>query len=337
MFSIIRFLFRWLLTLIFLFIIGFAGIVAYDFWQFSKKDFTIPRTTITINRGDDLKKVIDTLLANGLDGRSWQWILLAKIKKAEHNIKAGEYLIEGKTNAVELLDKLVKGDFLLLSVRIPEGKTFAEIRKIFAKNSSLIQDIPNLSDEELIIKNGIKAPKIEGMLFPDTYRVLSNSSDTEIIKLSAQKMQKLLDELWLIRAENLPFSDPYQALILASIVEKESGHSDDTPLVASVYINRLRINMPLQADPTVIYGMGENFKGNIRKVDLETYTPYNTYKINGLPPTPISTVSKASLQAVLNPPTTRYLYFVSKGNGRSYFSETLAEHNQAVNTYILKR
>ena len=334
----LKFIFRWFITLILIIIIIIAALITYDFWSFYKKEIFINQPKIlSIEPGDNMNTIANDLIELGIGGQLWHWLLLAKIKRVDRLIKSGDYQLQGKTTPILLLDKLVKGDILLKYFRIPEGITFEQLREIFSKNNNLIHDSFGLSEDMIIAKAGIKAKKIEGMLFPDTYQIINNTSEIEIIKHSAAKMQELIKQLWPLRLKDIPISDPYQALILASIVEKETGHPEDIPLVASVYINRLKINMLLQADPTVIYGMGNKYQGNIRKIDLQTPTPYNTYIINGLPPTPISTISKASLQAVLNPPESPFYYFVAMGNGRSYFSKNLAEHNRAVRKYILNK
>lgn len=334
----IRFLIRWTITLALLVVVIFAGLISFSFYTFTKTELNIsPPVLFTVNKGDDMKKIIATITNSGISGKDWQWLLLAKVKQIERSVKAGDYEVSGNITPTNLLDKLVRGEIQLLQFRIPEGKTFREIRALINNSTNFNHQTIEMTQPQILAALGFKYPNLEGLLFPDTYSIIRTSSDLDLIKLAIDKQIKILNELWSNRDVDVPFTTAYQALILASIVEKESGHLDDTPLIASVYTNRLRINMPLQADPTVIYGMGERYNGNITKTDLQTQTPYNTYTIMGLPPTPISTISKAALAAVLKPPKTNYLYFVAKGNGRSQFSETLQEHNYAVNTYILKK
>ena len=202
---------------------------------------------------------------------------------------------------------------------------------------TLRHDSQPLTDAEILKRIGASETAAEGLFFPDTYNYASGSSDFMVLKRAYQLMQRNIQESWRQRDADLPFETPYQALILASIVEKETGQPADRPMIASVFINRMRKNMRLQTDPTVIYGMGDKFDGNLRKKDLERDTPYNTYTRNGLTPTPISLPGLAAIQTVLHPAQSRALYFVSRGDGSSQFSSTLTEHNNAVNRYQLKK
>jgi hypothetical protein len=228
------------------------------------------------------------------------------------------------------------------SVKFIEGKTFKEWRKNLENAPHLKQTLQGKSDKEIMALLDIPAVakavyewnNMDGWLYPDTYNYTPNSTDLELLKRSTIRLQKALDKAWNERDENLPLSDPYQMLILASIVEKETGVAAERPQVASVFINRLRANMKLQTDPTVIYGMGESYTGNIRKKDLETITPYNTYMIEGLPPTPIAMVSESALQAVAHPAKTDFYYFVADGSGGHKFTRNLNEHNKAVQEYL---
>jgi UPF0755 protein len=218
-------------------------------------------------------------------------------------------------------------------VTIVEGTTFAEVRRALRESPDVRHDVADLSDAELLKRLGASEPSGEGILFPDTYFLATGSSDLALLRRAYQSLHARLDAAWERRAPDLPFATPYDALILASIVEKETANPGDRPLIASVFVNRLKRGMRLQTDPTVIYGMGARFDGNLRKRDLETDTPYNTYVRDGLPPTPIALPSQASLDVVMNPPQTAYLYFVSRGDGTSEFSANLADHNRAVSKY----
>ena len=223
-----------------------------------------------------------------------------------------------------------------------EGKTFKEWRKNLENAPHLKQTLQGKTDKEIMALLDIPAVakavyewnNMDGWLYPDTYNYTPNSTDLELLKRSTTRLQKALDKAWNERDENLPLADPYQMLILASIVEKETGIAAERPQVASVFINRLKANMKLQTDPTVIYGMGERYTGNIRKKDLETMTPYNTYMIEGLPPTPIAMVSESALQAVAHPAKTDFYYFVADGSGGHKFTRNLNEHNKAVQEYL---
>lgn len=268
------------------------------------------------------------------------WLL--KLQPQLNKVKAGTYSLTGVKTLQDLLDMLNSGKEAQFSVKFIEGKTFKEWRKNLENAPHLKQTLQDKTDKEIMALLDIPAVakavyewnNIDGWLYPDTYNYTPNSTDLELLKRSTTRLQKALDKAWSERDENLPLADPYQMLILASIVEKETGIAAERPQVASVFINRLKANMKLQTDPTVIYGMGENYTGNIRKKDLETMTPYNTYMIEGLPPTPIAMVSESALQAVAHPEKTDFYYFVADGRGGHKFTRNLNEHNKAVQEYL---
>jgi UPF0755 protein len=232
-----------------------------------------------------------------------------------------------------LLNKMVRGDETLAVVRIIDGWTFKQVRAELAKADSLKPTTAKMSDGEIMAAIGQPALAPEGRFYPDTYAYSKGSSDVAVLKRAFHAMQKRLDEAWAQRAPDTPLKTVDDALILASIVEKETGAAAERGKVAAVFVNRLRINMPLQTDPTVIYGLGDQFDGNLRKKDLTTDGPYNTYTRTGLPPTPIAMPGKASLLAAVKPEPIKALYFVSRGNGTSEFSDNLQAHNKAVNQY----
>ena len=268
------------------------------------------------------------------------WLL--KLQPQLNKVKAGTYSLMGVKTLQDLLDMINSGKEAQFSVKFIEGKTFKEWRKNLENAPHLKQTLQGKSDKEIMALLDIPAVakavyewnNMEGWLYPDTYNYTPNSTDLELLKRSTTRLQKALDKAWSERDENLPLADPYQMLILASIVEKETGVAAERPQVASVFINRLKANMKLQTDPTVIYGMGESYNGNIRKKDLETMTPYNTYMIDGLPPTPIAMVSESALQAVAHPAKTDFYYFVADGSGGHKFTRNLNEHNKAVQEYL---
>ena len=268
------------------------------------------------------------------------WLL--KLQPQFNKVKAGTYSLTGVKTLQDLLDMINSGKEAQFSVKFIEGKTFKEWRKNLENAPHLKQTLQGKSDKEIMALLDIPAVakavyewnNMDGWLYPDTYNYTPNSTDLELLKRSATRLQKALDKAWNERDENLPLADPYQMLILASIVEKETGIAAERPQVASVFINRLKANMKLQTDPTVIYGMGESYTGNIRKKDLETITPYNTYMIEGLPPTPIAMVSESALQAVAHPDKTDFYYFVADGSGGHKFTRNLNEHNKAVQEYL---
>ena len=268
------------------------------------------------------------------------WLL--KLQPQLNKVKAGTYSLTGVKTLQDLLDMINSGKEAQFSVKFIEGKTFKEWRKNLENAPHLKQTLQGKSDKEIMALLDIPAVakavyewnNMDGWLYPDTYNYTPNSTDLELLKRSTTRLQKALDKAWGERDENLPLADPYQMLILASIVEKETGIAAERPQVASVFINRLKANMKLQTDPTVIYGMGERYTGNIRKKDLETITPYNTYMIEGLPPTPIAMVSESALQAVAHPAKTDFYYFVADGSGGHKFTRNLNEHNKAVQEYL---
>jgi UPF0755 protein len=248
-------------------------------------------------------------------------------------IRAGSYEIERGTTPIQLLDKMVRGDETQAVVRLIDGWTFRQFRAELAKSEALKPTTAALTDEQLMAALGAPGVAPEGRFFPDTYAFSKGTADLHVLQRAYRAMQQRLDAAWRERATDTPLLSADDALVLASIVEKETGTAADRGKVAGVFVNRLRIGMPLQTDPSVIYGLGSAFDGNLRKRDLQADTPFNTYTRAGLPPTPIAMPGKAALLAAVRPDATRALYFVARGNGSSEFSETLADHNRAVNLY----
>jgi len=291
-----------------------------------------------IRPGLGLKGAAQAMADAGVGVVPWQFALIGRLTGRDRNIKAGAYEVGANGEMVtawQLLEKLTAGDVTQTEVVIVEGKTFRELRAKLAAHPEVKQDSAGMSDGELLQRIGAVETHAEGRFFPDTYLFAKQASDLAIYRRAYQAMQKRLATAWDKRDPGVPYRNIEEALIMASIIEKETGTEADRGKVASVFVNRLRIGMRLQTDPTVIYGLGERFDGNLRKIDLLTDTPYNTYTRAGLPPTPISLPGMASIQAALNPPATDYFYFVatSKGDGTSVFSKTLEEHNRAVNKY----
>jgi UPF0755 protein len=252
-------------------------------------------------------------------------------------LKAGSYEISAGDTPRSLIDRIISGKQSLRSVTLIEGWNWRQVRAALAKAQNLKNDSAALTDEQLMERLGRKGTHPEGRFFPDTYRYAKNASDITVLRAALQTMDKQLEAAWATRSADLRLKSPDELLIMASIVEKETGAAKDRASISGVFANRLRINMRLQTDPTVIYGMGESFDGNIRKRDLQTDTPYNTYTRAGLPPTPIAMPGQAALLAAAQPAQTKALYFVARGDGSSEFSETLNAHNQAVNKYIRGR
>ena len=297
---------------------------------------------LTIERGTTGSKLVALLEQENILEHADLLPWLLKLQPQLNKVKAGTYSLMGVKTLQDLLDMINSGKEAQFSVKFIEGKTFKEWRKNLENAPHLKQTLQGKTDKEIMALLDIPAVakavyewnNMEGWLYPDTYNYTPNSTDLELLKRSATRLQKALDKAWNERDENLLLADPYQMLILASIVEKETGIAAERPQVASVFINRLKANMKLQTDPTVIYGMGESYTGNIRKKDLETITPYNTYMIEGLPPTPIAMVSESALQAVAHPAKTDFYYFVADGSGGHKFTRNLNEHNKAVQEYL---
>lgn len=259
--------------------------------------------------------------------------LLARIEGKTSKIKAGSYELKPGTTPQRLITQLARGEFAQESLTIIEGWTFKQMRQAMASHPGLKHDTVGLSDKELMAKISPEYMLPEGLFFPDTYLFAKGASEMQIFKQAHTALIGRLSEAWFKRDPALPYKNPYEALIMASIVEKETGQKSERAMIAGVFVNRMKTGMLLQTDPTVIYGMGDNYQGKIRKRDLEADTPYNTYTRGGLPPTPIALPGAQSLTAALAPARTQALYFVARGDGTSQFSANLPDHNRAVNQY----
>ncbi|WP_188698677.1 endolytic transglycosylase MltG [Silvimonas amylolytica] len=281
------------------------------------------------------RKVAEQLEAQGVIQSPFTFRLVARLTGAERKLKAGSYTLTAPTSLLDLIRKLTDGDTAMISFTVIEGTNWRGLRTALNSNPDLRHDSQPMADAQLLATLKIDASSPEGQFFPDTYHIDRGSSDVKLLARAHERMQKKLDAAWEKRAPDLALKTPYDVLIMASLVEKETGHAPDRPLVAGVFLNRLKTGMRLQTDPSVIYGLGEGYTGTLRKVDLETDTPWNTYTRAGLPPTPIANPGEASLLAAVQPANTRALYFVSRGDGSSQFSESLADHNAAVRKYIL--
>jgi UPF0755 protein len=307
-------------------------------YVFASRPLELPRSPyeFTVRPGATVKAVSRQLARDGLFTEGESFWILARLLGKSGAIRAGTYRLDKSLTPVQLLDKLARGDVVLVEMRFGEGSTFRQWRAQLAAEERVRKTLDGKSDAEIASLLGLDTPP-EGWLFPDTYRFAPGAADIDILRRAHAAMKKRLDAAWAARSPALPLQSPYEALILASIVEKETGAAAERGLVASVFVNRLRRGMRLQTDPTVIYGMAEKFDGNIRKRDLGADTPWNTYTRDGLPPTPIAMPGAASLAAVANPDKSEFLYFVGKGDGTHHFSRTLEEHNRAVAKYQLKR
>lgn len=325
-----RFLFRLIILVIFL-LAGLLGSAIW--WANAPLNMRSPVTEFRVSAGSGLRAAVNQIQEAGIDLHSDLFALLAKWKRSDTGLKAGSYSVKNGITPLELLSKLTRGEVTQGELTLVEGWTFRQWRNKLDQHPDLRHETTGLTEAQIIQKLGLNVPSLEGWLFPDTYLFDKQSSDLEVLARAHRVMLRRLENEWPKRAANLPYKTPYEALIMASIVEKETGRENDRVLVSAVFVNRMRIGMLLQTDPTVIYGVGEAFDGNLRKRDLLTDTPYNTYTRAGLPPTPIAMPGLASLQAALHPASSDALYFVARGDGSSQFSRTLEEHNRAVNQY----
>lgn len=306
------------------------------------------QVSVDIEKGDSFNQITGKLLAQQLTIKPFWFKVIAFQKSALTHIKTGEYELTPGLNVIEILDLFVHGKTKQYSITFPEGWSFKEIRQEIEKNPYIEHTLKPLNTEVLMVQlSADKKPSIamppasmqslEGMIFPDTYFFEKHMSDISLLKRAYDKMQQVLQQEWQSRAEGLPFKTPYEGLIMASIVEKETGEKSERPQIAGVFVRRLQKGMLLQTDPTVIYGMGDNYQGDIKTKDLIAATPYNTYVISGLPPTPIAMPGRDAIHAALHPDDGNSLYFVSRGNGTHVFSESLTEHNAAVIDFLRKK
>lgn len=292
-----------------------------------------PIIEFSIKSGSGLRSAMEQVADAGAPVSPILLTLLAEATGNSARVKAGHYELKPGTTPLKLVGQLVRGEFAQEALVIIEGWTFRQMRDAIAAHPALKHDTAALSDEELLAKITADYKKPEGLFYPDTYLFAKGSSDMQIYRQAHALMLRRLNDVWAKRDPSLPYKSPYEALIMASIVEKETGKKSERDLIAAVFTNRLKLGMLLQTDPTVIYGMGDRFQGNIRKRDLQMDTPHNTYTRPGLPPTPIALPGAESLWAALNPARTDALYFVSRGDGSSQFSTNLDDHNRAVNKY----
>ena len=322
---------RLLLGGVLIFVAALAGAAAW--WLNRPLDLAADSVEVSIELGTSPRDIAQAWVQAGVQVSPlllYEWF---RWSGQARRIRAGSYEIGRGVTPAGLLSKMVRGDETLAVVRLIEGWTFRQFRAELAKADALKPTTADASDEQIMALLGAAGISPEGRFHPDTYAYSKGSSDIAVLRRAYRAMQKRLEVAWQDRAPDTPLRSADEALVLASIVEKETGTTADRGRVAGVFVNRLRIGMPLQTDPTVIYGMGPAFDGNIRKRDLQADTPYNTYLRTGLPPTPIAMPGKAALLAAVRPDATKALYFVARGDGSSEFSDTLADHNRAVNLY----
>ena len=317
----------------------FAGILAGAgaWWVNQPLRMDGASTDVAIEPGTSARGVAQVVSQSGIRVAPELLYAWFRVSGVARQIKAGSYEMESGTTPRGLLRKLVRGEEALRTVTLVEGWTFRQVREALSKADQLAPETAGLSDAALMEKLGRPAVHPEGRFFPDTYNYAKGSADWKLMARSMRAMDKHLRAVWDARAADTPLQTPEQALVLGSIVEKETGRASDRPLIAAVFTNRLRLGMMLQTDPTVIYGLGAKFDGNLRKKDLQTDTPWNTYTRAGLPPTPIAMPGKDALLAAVAPTPSRALYFVARGDGTSEFSTSLEAHNRAVDKYQRKQ
>lgn len=312
----------------------------FDWARFSRTPLAVPSAgqSIDVARGASFKDIVRDLRNRKVSRASpLYWRLLAMQMHASGRLHAGEYALRPGMTPRDLVGDMASGKVMQRNFTIVDGWTFADLRRALASVDTLTHDTASMDDAGIMKQLGAEGDNPEGRFLPETYAYVKGDTDSSILKRAYVAMTRTLDAAWPGRAQGLPLASPYEALILASIVEKETGRADERPRIAGVFVRRLQQRILLQTDPTVIYGMGAAYAGNIHKSDLTTDTPYNTYMRVGLPPTPIALPGRAAIQAALHPAEGKELYFVARGDGSHVFSSTLEEHNRAVACYQLKR
>jgi UPF0755 protein len=324
-----------LLVLILLAIFASVGWVIY----FAKQPIVLPASThdLVLKHGSSLRGIAQQMVREGVLNEPWTFMFLIRAQGLAGEIKAGNYELRDGMTHYDLFMMITDGITSQRSITFIEGWTFRQVREALNRHEDIRHLSIPMTDEEILRQIGATETVAEGLFFPDSYFFDSGMSDLDILKRAYETMHRKLNAAWEKRAAGLPYRTPYEALIMASIVEKETGRAGERPMIASVFLNRLKLGMRLQTDPTVIYGMGENFDGNLRKRDLQLDGQYNTYTRAGLPPTPIAMPGMAAIEAALHPARSNALYFVGKGDGSHAFSSTLNEHNRAVYRYQLRR
>ncbi len=331
---------KWLFVTLIITVVAAGGIGNHFYQKYTRQQLATDVASFEIKKGSNIRKVAKDLEQKNLFKPALAFMLIAKLSGQDREIKAGEFALKKGMTANEILELFTSGKTIQYQTTIIEGHTFKELIKVIKADPNLKQTLSD-DDYKNIMKlmqteEGNRYSNPEGWFFPDTYSYPSHTTDLQFLKRSHRVMIKKLKKGWVEREPHIGIKTPYDALILASIVEKETGQSHERPVIARVFLNRLAKGMMLQTDPTIIYGLGDKFDGNIRKRDLKRDNPYNTYTRTGLVPTPITTPSAEDLQAVFHPAKSDALYFVAKGDGTSYFSKTYSEHKKAVIRYQLK-
>ncbi|GAA0719826.1 endolytic transglycosylase MltG [Dokdonella soli] len=331
---------RLLILLVLLMIVGVAVATWLDYRRFTESPLPGAHAdaTIDIARGARYRDIVRQLRRERVSRAApLYWRLLGRELGVAGRLHAGEYALPPGITPRELLRRMAAGEVVQHRFTIVDGWTFRQLRLALAAEAGLVQTLPGASDEDIARRVGIDDGKPEGWFLPETYAWVKGESDFDVLKRARASMQKTLDKLWAARGADVNLDAPYQALTLASIVEKETAQPNERPLIAGVFLRRLKFRMRLQTDPTVIYGLGDAYDGTIHRRDLDTDTPYNTYTRDGLPPTPIALPGAVAIEAVLHPTAGDALYFVARGDGSHEFSPTLDAHNRAVQKYQLHR
>ena len=306
----------------------------YVWWRMPVE--VAPAVSVHVVVGESLTSISQRLEKRGVVGNSYLFAAVARALNATHDMKTGKYLFDGRMTPGAVLTMLRNGDVIRYLVRLPEGNTLQDYRRILSKEAEIVNDVEDLSTEMALVQLGVdvdEMPNGEGWFFPETYAYESGDNASSVLIRAFDHMRSHLDSVWMERRESVVLEQPYELLILASLIEKESAIPADRALISGVFQQRLKLGMRLQSDPTVIYALGDEFDGDLTRAHLRMEHPFNTYRTDGLPPTPIACPSRSSLEAAANPTKTDYLYFVARGDGSSQFSKTLAEHNVAVAEY----
>ncbi len=328
---------RLFVRLITLFLVAAAAFAGAAWWYAQRPlELREPQVDFTIQRGFSMRQAAQVIEGAGVDVDARLLTWMARLAGKANHIKAGSYEVHAGITPWQLILKLSDGDVSQAELLLVEGWTFRQVRQALESHPDLEPDTVGLSEKQILERIGAPETRAEGLFFPDTYLFDKRSGALAVLARAYDAMQSRLEKAWAERDPSVPLKTPYEALILASIIEKETGRADDRGLVASVFSNRLRIGMPLQTDPSVIYGLGADFDGRLRRKHLDTDHPWNTYTRGGLPPTPIAMPGPDALRAAVRPAQSEFLYFVARGDGSSEFSRSLVDHNRAVDRFIRK-
>lgn len=320
-------------------IFGAITVVAGGYYYQQYKGFVAnavfnESTVINIQKGQSYKKFTDNIINQDANGLNWQWRMLGRLEQVGQWLKVGEFQIEAGLNPMQMMQKIKSNQVITYKFTIVEGMNWRELKQKTMDDEVLLHLLNDISDEQLMEQLDSSHPTPEGLFLPETYQFVRGDSDIDILKRAHIALNQGLQKYWQQRKENLPLKSPYEMLTLASIVEKETAVASERGKIAGLFVRRLQINMRLQTDPTVIYGIGESYDGDIRSKDLKTDTPYNTYTRKGLTPTPIAMASIESIAACAQPEESKALYFVANNRGGHYFSETYEQHQKAVKDYL---